>query len=207
MNENKDSQFLERIRSEIEELQQDLQGLPINDFKTVGDFGCGWGFITYALAQILPASNCIGIDKFDPDDPPTLNTGFSVENVRDWYMKTNIEHHLDFRQANIVSGEHIPFDLDLVYCKRVLYNVFLKGNEKELSQAINHIANSLRPSGWFCLVEIYEPQFQAILEEILNQANFAFTPAQCLSRPYNTLLKNYDLYPYLIYRCQKKEVS
>ena len=206
MNENKNPQFFERIKSEIEELREDLMGLPINDFKTVGDFGCGWGYITYSLAQEFPASKCIGIDKFDPDDPPTLNMGFSVENIRDWYMEINVTNRPDFRQGNVVSGENIPFGFDLIYCKRVMYNVFLKGGEKELSQAINHITQALKPSGWFCLVEIYEFQFNAILGEILIQANFAFTPARCFYRPYNTLLKNYDTYPYLAYHCQKKEV-
>jgi len=206
MNENKNPQFFERIKVEIEELREDLMGLPTSDFKTVGDFGCGWGYITSSLAQELPKSKCTGIDKFDPDDPPTLHTGFSIENIRDLYMKIDVENHPDFRQGNIVSGENIPYGFNLIYCKRVMYNIFLKGGEKELSQAINHITRALVPSGWICLVDIYEPQFKAFLEEILFQANFAFTPARCFYRPYNTLFKSYDTYPYLIYHCQKKEV-
>jgi len=205
MNENENQQFIKHIRSESEELREDLMGLPINDFNLVGDFGCGWGYVTYSLAQEIPASKCIGIDKFDPADPPTLNTGFSLENIRSWFMGINAENPPEFRQGNIVSGENLPFGFDLIYCKRVMYNIFLTGDETELSQAINHIVQALRPSGWFSLVEIYESRFKTVLEEILIQANFAFLHPRYVRRPYKTLLKDYDTYPYLIYQCQKGE--
>jgi hypothetical protein len=91
----------------------------------------------------------------------------------------------------------------LIYCKRVLYNIFLTNGEPELIQAINHIAQALKFNGWFCIVEIQESGFQSILEKSLIQIGFEFNTPRCLYRPYKTLMDNYDNYPYLIYQCKK----
>lgn len=203
MNENINQQFLDRIKSEREELREDLIGLPVSEFKKIGDFGCGWGYITWSLSQEIPASDCIGIDKFDPENPPTFDMGFSLENVQNWYAQINADNFPHFLQGDIVSGENLPSYFDLIYCKRVMYNIFSNGSEKELSQAINHIAQALKFNGWFCLIEINESHFKTALEKNLIQANFEFTPARCLYRSYRTLLEVYEKYPYLVYQCKK----
>ena len=204
MDENKYQQFLDYIKSEREELREDLIGMPIIASKKVGDFGCGWGYITWCLMHEIPTSECIGIDKFDPDDPPTFSDGFSRENVQNWYKEIDAEKYPDFQQHDIVKDENIPSDFDLIYCKRVFYNIFINNNgDAKVKQAINHIARALKSSGWFCLVEIQESQFKSILEESLIQTNFEFSPPRCLFRPYKTLLKTYNEYPYLIYQCKQ----
>jgi len=203
MDEIKYQQFLDYIKPRMEELREDLVGLPINAFKKVGDFGCGWGFTTWCLMREIPNSECIGIDKFDPENPPTWSNDFSLEYVQNWYKEIDANNYPDFRQGDIVKGENLPSDFDLIYCKRVLYNIFLTKGESELIQAINHIVQALKPNGWFCLIEIQESNFKAVLEDSLTQTNFEFNPPRCLYRPYETLEGKDDKYPYLIYQCKK----
>lgn len=203
MNKIVNQQFHDRIKFEQEELREDLTGLPIWEFKKVGDFGCGWGYITWSLAQKIPASICLGIDKFDPENPPTFDSRFSLENIQNWYAQIDAEKFPRFIQGDIVADENLHQDFDLIYCKRVMYNIFGDGKVKELSQAINHISQALKPNGWFCLIEINEPYFRTVLEEILTQANFEFSPARCLYRPYRTLEKLNEKYSYLAYQCKK----
>jgi len=198
--------FLDRIKSDREELREDLMGLPLNKSECkVGDFGCGWGYITWCLMHEIPNSECIGIDKFDPDNPPTLSyEQFSIDNVRSLFEEIDADQSPDFQKGDIVKGENLSSGFDLIYCKRVLYNIFISNNgDAELKQAINHIANALKSNGRFCLVEIQEAQFKSILEKSLIQANFEFDPPRCVGRLYKTLEKIYDQYPYLIYQCKK----
>jgi hypothetical protein len=172
----------------------------------VGDFGCGWGYITWCLMHEIPNSECIGIDKFDPDNPPTLGyERFSIDNVRSLFKEIDADQSPNFRKGDIVKGENLSSGFDLIYCKRVLYNIFISNNgDDELKQAINHIANALKSDGWFCLVEIQEAQFKSFLEKSLIQANFKFDPPRCVYRLYNPLFgKNDPRYPYLIYQCKK----
>jgi SAM-dependent methyltransferase len=206
MDKNKNQQFGDRINFERDELREDLMGLPINEFKKVGDFGCGWGFVTWSLMQEIPASECVGIDKFDPNDPPTFSEGFSRENIQNWYKQIDAKNYPDFWQGDIVSGENLPLDLDLIYCKRVMHNIFSNKGEDELARAIKHIAQALMPNGWFCLIEIRESYFKTILEETLIQAKFEFSSPRCCYRPYQTLLKKFANYPYWIYQCKKAKL-
>jgi len=189
----------------MEELREDVMDLPINEFKKVGDFGCGWGFTTWCLMREIPNSECIGIDKFDPKDPPPpCSKDFSLEYVQNWYKEADTNNYPDFLQRNIVGDNNLPSDFDLIYCKRLLYNIFNKDSSAEqLAQAINHIAQALKSNGWFCLVEIQESSFKDVLEESLAQMNFEFSPPRLLYRPYETCLVKYDKYPYLIYQCKK----
>lgn len=203
MNKNTNQQFRDRIKFERAELRDDLDGLPTSEFKKVGDFGCGWGYITWSLALEIPDSDCVGVDRFDPENPPTLDIGFSLENIQNWYGQINTENPPYFLKGDIVIGENLPLGFDLIYCKRVMYNIFGDSKEEGLSQAINHISQALKPNGWFCLIEINEPYFKTVLEEILIRANFEFTSARCLYRPYRTLEKVYEKYPYLVYQCKR----
>ena len=208
MDKSRYQQFLHRVKREREELQEDLINLPLNASTSkykVGDFGCGWGYITWCLMHEIPNSECVGIDKFDPADPPILaNEEFSFDRVRSLFIEIGADQSPDFRKGDIVKGENLSSGFDLIYCKRVLFNIF-KGNngDAELKQAINHIANALKSDGWFCLVEIQEAQFKDILEKSLAQANFELDPPRCVCRLYKTPLKDYEQYPYLIYQCKK----
>ena len=181
-------------------------GLPINTFKKVGDFGCGWGYITWSLMQEISVSECIGIDKFDPKTPPVwyqVEAGFSLEKTQELSKQIDANKYPDFRQVDIISGKNIPSDFDLIYCKRLLYNIFNENSRLELGQAINHIAQALKPNGWFCLVEINDLSFKTSLEEVLTQANFEFNLPRCVYRPYEAFLQQkVDDKPYLIYQCK-----
>lgn len=206
MDKSKYQQFVDYVKPEIEELQEDLRGLPLTVMSyKVGDFGCGWGYITWCLMHEIPNSECIGIDKFDPENPPTLSKWrFSLDNVQSLFRRFGVEPSPDFRQGDIVKGENLPSDFDIVYCKRVLFNIFVSNDGcAKLNQAIHHIADALKYNGWFCLIEIQEAQFKSVLEENLVQAKLEFTAHRSVNRPYKTLEKDCEKYPYMIYQCKK----
>lgn len=239
-------QFFERISSEREELREDLLGLTLDIPKCkVGDFGCGWGYITWCLMLEIPNSDCIGIDKFDPDNPPpepedmSRNEQFTIDNVQNRFKKvvdeihsgtvelqkhdlsrnlcsqlSRMEKYPVIQKGNLLTGEILPSNpnpyFDLIYCKRVLYNIFLGDNKNPdrddgINLAINHIANALKPNGWFCLVEIAELRNLSVLEDSLGRSGFTFGLPRPVNRRYNTIFGNNDRHPYLIYHCRKAE--
>ena len=206
MEENTYQRFLDRVKFETEELREDLIGLPLNmaNWK-VGDFGCGWGYVTWGLMQEIPNSECIGIDKFDPEYPPDIESYgvFSYDKVQKNFKEINALRSPDFRKGDIVENKGLLSGFDLVYCKRVLYNIFGESaGETRLKQSINHIENVIKPNGWFCFVEIEEESFKVVLEEFLHQSSFEFNSPRRVHRPYARI--NNQM-PYLIYQCKKKK--
>jgi len=201
MNKNKHEQFLEFIKDKREELLEDLLDLPLRKIKEVGDFGCGRGFFTWCLKHEIPNSACVGIDTFDPKTPPDFYE-FSIDIVRNFF-KEYADESIDFVKGNLVTGENLPSEFDLIYCKRVLFNIYNHYWFDELKKSIDNIANALKSCGWLCLIEIQETKFKEILEKNLKQANFEFNTPRCVYRKYETLEKPYEKYPYLIYQCKK----
>lgn len=122
------------------------------------------------------------------------------------------ERYPVFRKANLLTGEGLSSDLDhyfdLIYCKRLLHNIFVGDNinpdrDEGLNLVINHITNSLKPNGWLCIIEIAALRDSSNLEEYLKQCGFRFDSPRQVNRPYKTIERHYDKYPYLIYQCQK----
>jgi hypothetical protein len=231
MSLDKLQQFSERIKAEREELRFDLLGMAINSAEcNVGDFGCGWGFITWCLLLEIPNSVCIGIDKFDPSNPPEpedifRDEQFSIESVQNRFEKVSDEirsgalglqvqepKYPTFQRGDILTGENLlpKFNhyFDLIYCKRVLYNIFVGDNsnpdrEDGVNLAITHVANALKPGGWFCFVEVEELHNSLDLEGSLICSGFKFNLPRRVCRPYKTILQVYDKCSYLIYHCKK----
>jgi len=208
MNKIKYEEFLNIVKPKKEELREDLSNLPIIEYKKVGDFGCGWGYFTWCLKHEIPDSECIGIDIFDPNNPPNFSdiinkSIFTLDRVKNLFIEY-AEESLDFRKGNIITGENLPSDFDFIYCKRVLLNIFggIENKEDYLKQTIHNIGNAIKYNGWLCLIEVQEPRFNKILDEYLNQANFEFDTPRCVNRLYETPCGNKE-YPYLIYQCKK----
>jgi len=190
----------------------------------------------------IPNSECIGIDKFDPENPPPFedifrNEQFSIDSVQSRFKEVideinsgivelqgndllsdicrviiDEEQHPVIRKGDLVTGENFSSDLnlyfDLIYCKCVLYNIFIGDNKNPdrddgVNLAINHIANALKPDGWFCLVDVEVLRNSSDLEDSLKRAGFKFDPPRRVIRPYKTIQVDYDQYYYLIYHCKK----
>lgn len=137
----------------------------------VADIGCGWGFTTLALMEELPGSDCVGIDKFNPNDPPcSAGYGlFSIAYVRHLYQQLGSGRSPVLKEGDILRDGDLPFGFDLIYCKRVLYNMWLHDNaSNNLGKAIDHVANALKPNGWFCLVEIQQGNFTSTLQDSIE---------------------------------------
>ncbi len=127
--------------------------------------------------------------------------------LRDICYEVNIKNRNPIIQkGDIVTGENIfPYFneyFDLIYCKRVLFNIFGEDN-KSIIFALNNITNALKPGGWFCLIEIEEILSEANIEKYLTQANFDIKSSRKVNRPYETL-SNIQPHIYLIYHCQKR---
>jgi len=236
-------QFLEHMLLEREELREDLLGISLDQLeRKVGDFGCGWGYITWCLMLEIRNSSCIGVDRFDPGNPPELEDIFSdelftINNVqnrfnlvsqdlnsdaikfqehellRDLYLQLSLrKNHPAVQRGDLLTGEDIFPNLslffNLIYCKRVLYNIFLGDNKSPdrdsgISLAINHISNALKPDGWFCFIDIENLRTSSTLEVILRQAGFTFELPRRVHRRYKTIQGDHDQFPYLIYHCRK----
>jgi hypothetical protein len=184
-------QFLERLRLELEDVQEDLKGIPVNTPNLrLGDFGCGSGYTTLSLMLVLHAAECIGIDKFtgkmlSPSLQAVQNQFDTMKNTAllssdnssaDSLIKEMLKLLTKgrwpfFQQIDILKGSGLPNNLDLAYCKRVLGPIYdgeddnlLKG-EEAVNLAINNIVGSIRNGGLICLVERVAMDFAPFLEQ------------------------------------------
>lgn len=180
--------FLSRINEDKEQLQNDLAdiNLPLPTGK-ICDFGCGLGFTTYCLASILNATESVGIDV----DPHSINqakkwfeaiklhTQFTSEMTLSdniIYQKSNLLLGTlkppEFVVGDVISGENLPSDITLAYCRKLLVNI-LHGNHKDnlhgidrTRLAINNIVKTIAHGGWFVAVEEFSGgNFSQLLEE------------------------------------------
>jgi hypothetical protein len=222
-------EFIERLKLELEDLQEFLRGLPLNlsDCK-VGDFGCEWGYTTLSLMLALNAAECIGIDTF-------LGNGFSPsfqsvqqtfdqikttllatpENSQENKVIREIRHLLRngrfpmFQQDDIVQSNSLPNNLDFAFCKLVLGNIFngeyhnpIKGKDG-IDRAIRNIAKSTKQNGVICLVERDAMNFTSLLQ------GARLTPLRIcrISRgdigTLGRLTSSVSIVNYIVYLCKK----
>lgn len=184
-------QSLEQLRLELEDVQEDLKGIPLNtpDIR-VGDFGCGQGYTTLSLMLVLHAAECFGIDKFSGQmlSPSLQEVQRRFDEIKSTVLSSLDDSSIDslskeilillnnnrwplFRQNDILKGSDLPNDLDLVYCKRLLGPIYdgedgnpIRG-DAAVKLAIDNIAGSIRNGGLFCLVERSAKDFSLYLEQ------------------------------------------
>jgi len=172
--------FFDRLIFEVEDIQEDLRDLRSKSGWKVGDFGCGKGYTTLALALEIDAADCIGIDKFEKNQIFSVP---SINEVRNFYIEIQIyllknfdsltsntlrykvyilsrnKRFPDFRAGDIVESKNLPSDLDFAYCKKVLENIYEGGYRNEIvgeegvSFALQNIIDTLKSGGKLCLVE------------------------------------------------------
>ena len=184
--------FFERFELEREDLRQDLIGLDLNLSKCrIGDFACGWGYTTLGLMLELQCRDCIGVDRFKKnlilDVPSIQDVQEQFSEIKNMVLKkTNLSqnngvindiHHLlsnerfpGFQTGDIVAGDNLPSELDIVYCKRLLQNVFEGGysnscqGDDGVRLAVEHIAKAVKRGGLICLVEPAGTNFMTFLD-------------------------------------------
>jgi SAM-dependent methyltransferase len=167
--------FLNKVSDEKKLLGEDLKLIehPLSNGK-ICDFGCGSGYTTYSLMSILNATEGIGID-IDPAAIHRAALWFKAiklhkqlnakENLSDSVITQEANHILgivkppEFKVGNVVSGENLPSDVSLAYCRRLLVNIVhgnyhdnLSGAERA-KLAIKNMVNSIIPGGWIVAVE------------------------------------------------------
>jgi len=183
----------ERLEFERDDLRQDLKGLDLDLSKCrIGDFACGWGYTTLSLTLELQCSECIGIDRFEKNlilDVPSIQdvqeqfsevknlvfqNSSSLQNNRaidDIHHLLRNERFPRFQIGDIVAGDNLPSELDFVYCKKLLQNVFEDGysNSRQgddgVRSVVKHIANAVKRGGLICLVEPAGTNFMPFLEQ------------------------------------------
>jgi hypothetical protein len=165
--------YLDLVREDVREVL-DLIGLE-GDIKKVVDYGCGKGLETYGFSMELDGSECLGVDRFDGEITPRLETilGHAEEIRRYCDERVSGRYQVSpglcrlvrdnrlpaFRQGDVVLGEKLPRGYDLAYCNKLLVNI-LKGTpeqqlpgEEGMLAAIKHMAGSVRRGGLVCAVE------------------------------------------------------
>lgn len=108
------------------DVRDELQWLGEPVGERVGDFGCGNGLHTFALAGELPTARCIGVDKHIGEAASVASAlAVSVGGVGDGALACLVESRRmpGLRRGDVVTGANLPWQLDLVYCKRLLLNI------------------------------------------------------------------------------------
>lgn len=184
---------LEEFKLEREDLRQDLQGLDLGlRGCRIGDFACGWGKTSLGLVLEMPCHECICVDRFeknlDLDVPSIQDVQEQFEEIKSLVLSspnplqedsviTEIrplienEHLPKFQIGDIVAGENLPYELDFVYCKKLLQNILGGGysNHQQgdggVRLAIKQIGNSVKQGGLICLVEPAGTNFMPYLDQ------------------------------------------
>lgn len=180
--------FFVEIEEQKKRIQKDLQAveLPLLNRK-ICDFGCGLGYTTYCLASILNATESIGIDS----DPATIHkAGLWFKAVKLYKQLSTKEETTDevltqeanqmlrivrfpeFLVRDVVSGEYLPSNIGLAYCRKLLVNILTGSYGNRISGidgcrlAIQHIVKTIMPGGWFVAVEeISGGDFTPLIDE------------------------------------------
>jgi hypothetical protein len=183
----------ERLELEREDVQADLMGLGLglSPFK-IAEVGCGWGYTTLSLMLELQTSECIGVDQFVKnyllDVPSIEDVNLQFDEIKnevlsnaytseDDSIKGEIHHIFhkgcfpEFQVGDVVTGDNLPLNLDFIYCKKLLQNIFdggygnhYKGDEG-VNLAINHISRTVKQGGLICIVEPAGTNFMPFLEQ------------------------------------------
>jgi hypothetical protein len=163
----------EDIREEFGQLDISPKGL------RVCDFACGSGIFTFSLALEIAEAECIGVDLFSEElSPKKLRQYIGVVRGQCQSPKTtrNLfpvdlcrlvleEREPQFIKGDIIGNQNLPGNIDLAYCKKILFNLMgedskdrLSGEER-LLVGLKNITNSIRPSGLICVIE-YDKDFR-----------------------------------------------
>ena len=205
--------FIDQLRLEREDLHDDINGMEfLEENLRVGDFGCEYGYTTLSLALELNAYECIGIDKFEHDNNspyvPTLEEVNRIfDNLKGYTLAGENAENQDclfqdvrsicaegrlpiFQKGNLITGINLPTNLDFVYCKQVLYNLYEGGynNPKGLDgikASIKNIMNSVKRSGQVCIVE---PVCSIDFRGIINQVGLKLVRQRLIFR--NDIVRN-----------------
>lgn len=193
--ERKYFRYLDLIREDIREEFNPLGINPARD--SICDFGCGNGITTFGLALESQDSECIGIDLFGKESkiaPQKINdlvarVKMTCKDQNKYFQDVCalIRHGRvpTFQQGNIVTNQNLPQDIDLVYCKKLLVNIYgkeypgVQSGELGLLAGLRNIARSLRPQGQLCVIE-YDNDF--MLESTLEKGGFQIQKKDQITR-------------------------
>jgi len=167
--------FFDKISETKKQLQEDLEvvELPWSNRK-ICDLGCGFGYTTYCLTSLLKTTQTTGIDI----DPLAINQAENWFKAVKLYEQLTSEQELsddvltaeakkilgieqppNFVVGDVISGENLPLNVSLAYCRRLLVNIVhgdykdkLSGIER-VKLVIRNITNTIVPEGWFVAVE------------------------------------------------------
>lgn len=156
---------------EKEDVHNDLTQIELSSSEPkVLDIGCDVGIETIALASILNSSVVIGIDKqpeviaiaqswleeaekyfrLSEDNGDTSNKVFTLFGLR---------RYPEFMVGDLISGLNLPFQVDLVYSRKVLVPIYEneydnpKSGDQGVTIAIENLAKTLRSDGLAIVIE------------------------------------------------------
>ncbi|RIK31686.1 MAG: hypothetical protein DCC56_05750 [Anaerolineae bacterium] len=184
---------IEKLKLEREDVQEDLRGLKLAPLALrVGDFGCGWGYTTLSLMLELQTFECFGVDRFTKnlvlDVPSIEDVNLQFNELREEVLSNAYppeEHNIKseihqilqnspfpkFQVGDVVTGDNLPSNLDFIYCKKLLQNIFDGGfnqyhkGDEGVNLAINRIFHAVKQDGVICIVEPAGTNFMPFLEQ------------------------------------------
>ncbi|TET12796.1 MAG: methyltransferase domain-containing protein [Dehalococcoidia bacterium] len=175
-----------QLALEIEDVAQDLASSGLaTPILRVADCGCGNGFSTLSLLTVLSAKQVLGIDQ--NSDAIRLAKA-TLECLRSSARSIAPETHkckavagffaalsrdpvISFHVGDILTGEDLPNDQDLVYCRKVLapihegeFNNPIDG-PNAVQVALEILSRTIKPTGHLLLVEKKARDFRPFLEK------------------------------------------
>lgn len=163
-----------QLALEIEDVAQDLasSGLAAPILR-VADCGCGNGFSTLSLLTVLRARQVLGIDQ---NSDAIRRAKATLECLRSSVRSITPETHkseavagflaalarypvISFHVGDILTGEKLPDNQDLAYCRKVLtpihegeFNNPIDG-PNAVQVAMENLSRTIKPTGHPLLVE------------------------------------------------------
>jgi hypothetical protein len=166
--------YLTQLEDECIDVQDDISTIYINDSEfTIADFGCDNGISTCSLA-LLFQQQVIGIDSNANAvaeamafiqcflDTQNFQENFSyAENVFIERVNKirNLKYIPMFTCGNVVSGENLPQNIKLAYCKRILNPIHEGDDNNSISGmegvyfALKNITKCVFDDGWIVIIE------------------------------------------------------
>jgi SAM-dependent methyltransferase len=187
---------------EQEDIRDDLASIELSKSEPkVLNIGCDVGVETIALASVLDASEVIGIDK----RPDAIAMASRWREEAERYIRISegngdsvnkalvifgVRSFPEFVTGDVVSGQNLPVQVDLVYSRKVLVPIHENEYDNPISGdngviiAIDNMAKTMRSGEWAIFIEknLRAYNINKHFTDFIEQAGLNLIKAEPLTR-------------------------